>query len=69
MAKLAKTSLSLQSSESIVIQAASTIYAAYIRTGNVAEGDEKKWMQRAIREAIYIAKTTDTNIRSDHEME
>ena len=68
IAVLARTSLSLQPSESVVIQAASNIYAAYIHAGKVTEGQEQEWMNRAIREAIFIARTTDASIRSDEEM-
>jgi hypothetical protein len=62
-----KTYLSLQQSEGLVFQSASVIYAAYISAGRVEEGDEAKWMERSIREAIRIAKTTDTAVISDNE--
>jgi len=65
---MAKISLSLQPSEGIAARMAATIYAAYIAAGRVPDGKEKDWMQRAINEAIWIARTTDDAIQSDHEM-
>ena len=65
---MSKPSLSLQESEAAVVQAAATIYSAYIRAGRVTDGGEKEWMQRSIQEAIWIAKTTDEGIMSDDEL-
>ena len=48
--------------------AAATIFAAYITSNQVIEGEEESWMQRAIDEAIWIAKKTDENVQSDNEM-
>jgi hypothetical protein len=61
------TYLSLQKSEGIVFQSAAVIYAAYISAGRVAEKEEGKWMKRAIREAIMMAKATDEAVLSDDE--
>lgn len=60
--------LSLQPSEAVVARAAAVIYAAYITTGRVAAGQEEEWMRRSVREALWIARTTDDAIRSDGEM-
>ena len=60
--------LRLEPSEGILVQCASTIYAAYITSGRVPEGEEKAWMERAIREAYFIADTTDKAIQSDEEL-
>ena len=65
---MAKVKLSLQPSEAVVAQAASTIYAAYVAAGRVAEGREKVWIDRSIKEAIQIAQLTDEAIQSDSEM-
>lgn len=64
---MAKMALSLQPSESVVVQAAASIYAAYITAGKVTEGREEEWMKRSIREAFFIARTTDDAITSDNE--
>ena len=64
-----KISLSLQPSEMAVVRAAATIYAAYVTAGKVADGREQEWMGRAVREAIWIARTADDAIRSDTEMD
>ena len=60
--------LRLEPSEGILVQCASAIYAAYITSGRVPEGAEKEWMDRCIREAYYIADTTDSAIQSDDEL-
>ena len=65
---MAKVSLSLQPSEGIAARMAATIYAAYVTAGRVTAGKEKEWMQRSIDEAIWIARTADDQIQSDHEM-
>jgi hypothetical protein len=64
---VAKQSLSLQPSESVVVRAAAEIYSAYIIAGRVTEGEEKKWMERSIQEAFWIARTADDAIQSDNE--
>lgn len=68
MALEKRASLSLQTSEGIVVRAAAEIYAAYIVAGKVKDGDEKSWRDRAIREAFDIAKTADEAIVSDNEL-
>lgn len=60
--------LKLQHSESVVVQAAAQIYAAYIAAGRVPEGEEAQWMKRSIREAIQIANATDASVISDEEI-
>lgn len=69
MAKAKIAHLKLQHSESVVIQAAAQIYAAYIAAGRVAEGEEARWMERSIREAIRIARATDASVISDEEID
>lgn len=60
--------ISLQHSESVIASAAATIFAAYITSNHVAEGEEEVWMERAIDQAIWIAMKTDNKVRSDNEM-
>ena len=62
------TKLSLEPSESIVVGAAATIYAAYISSGQVNTGKEKDFIVRSIREATILAQMTDTYIQSDYEL-
>lgn len=69
MALKKRGNLFLQPSEGIVVRAAADIYAAYIIAGQVEEGKEKQWRDRAIREAYDIARTTDENIVSDGELD
>ena len=62
------TSLNLQPSEGIVVNAAATIYAAYIVAGRVDVGHEKPWMTRAIQEAVWMARRIDEHVQSDSEL-
>jgi hypothetical protein len=66
---MSKQHLKLQPSESVVIQAAAQIYAAYIAAGRVEQGQEPQWMQRSIQEAMMIAQATDDAIISDEEID
>ena len=60
--------LSLCHSESVVAAAAANIFAAYIASNQVVDGEKETWMQRAIDDAIWIAKNSDEQIQSDNEM-
>lgn len=62
-----KMALGLAPSEAVVVQAAATIFAAYIGAGAVPEGRSEEWMKRSIKEAYFIARTTDDAIVSDNE--
>lgn len=64
---MAKIAISLQPSEAVVVRCAGDIYSAYIRAGKVPEGQEEVWMGKAVREAIWIARTADDAIQSDNE--
>lgn len=66
---MTKEYLELQHSESVVVHAASRIYAAYIASGQVKEGESSQYMKRAISEAIAIAKATDKRVVSDEEID
>lgn len=61
--------IKLQHSESVVVHAASRIYAAYIAAGKVSDNSEDEWMKRAIREAVKIAIATDSAVVSDDEVD
>lgn len=60
--------LKLQHSESVVLQVAAQLYSAYIIAGRVTDGEEARWMGRAIREAIAMAEATDAAVISDDEI-
>ena len=64
-----KVKVSLQASEGLVFQAASRIYAGFVAAGKVTEGHEHQWMERAIRDAIQLAQTTEKMVQSDSELE
>jgi hypothetical protein len=63
-----KSSLNLQPSEQAVVAAASRIFAAYIVSGQVREGQEQGWLARSVREAVWIATHADDVITSEDEM-
>jgi hypothetical protein len=63
-----KVTLSLQPSEAIVARSAANIYAAYVASGRVPEGQEREWIDRALRDAILIAQLADEAIISDSEL-
>lgn len=56
---MAKPEISLRPIESTVTQAAVQLYAAYVTAGKVKDGQEKEWMQRAVREAVLFARTAE----------
>lgn len=60
--------LTLQPSEQTLVTAAATIYAAYISTGNVEAGQEKKWMDLAIQAAFRLATVIDASVMADKEV-
>ena len=66
---MAKKHFMLQHSESVVVQAAAQIYAAYIASGRVGEGEEVNCMKRSIREAIMLAQGVDDAVISDDEID
>lgn len=66
---MTKKHISLQHSESVIVQAAAQIYAAYIASGRVNEGEEAQWMKRSIKEAVMIGQATDDAIISDDEID
>ena len=61
--------ISLKQSEGIVVQVAGQIYAAYIQSGKIANGDQAEWISRSIEEAIQLAKSVDDLVVSDNEMD
>lgn len=66
---MARQHLTLQASEAVVVQAAAQIYAAYQASGRVPEGEESRWMERSIREAILMARAVDDAVISDDEVD
>ena len=65
---MSKKHLRLQFSESIIARTAAEIYSAYIIAGKVLDGDETKWMERSIREALEMATAIDEAVVSDDEL-
>ncbi|MCS7468448.1 hypothetical protein NZK35_17485 [Stieleria sp. ICT_E10.1] len=67
---MAKKHITLQHSESVIVQAAAQIYSAYIASGRVpADDDNTKYLKQSIKEAIMIARSVDDAVISDGEME
>jgi len=63
-----QTTLTLQPTEQALLAAASRLYAAYVVSGQVAEGQEQGWRERAVREAIWIAQQVDETVSADDEV-
>lgn len=61
--------IALQPSESVLVQAAATIYAGYVVAGRVEDAHVNEWLERSIREALKLAKTVDDNVTADDEMD
>ena len=64
-----RTTLNLQPSEQAILAAASRLYAAYVVSGQVAEGQEDGWRSRSVREAILIARQVDDAVVADDEVQ
>lgn len=56
---MSKAYFNLSAGGAEILQAASRIYAAYVRSGRVPEGKEKEWMRRSLKHAMSFAKTID----------
>ena len=63
-----RTVLTLQPSEQAILAAASRLYAAYVVSGQVAEGQEDGWRARSVREAICLAREVDERVVADDEI-
>jgi hypothetical protein len=63
-----KKVVSLQPSEIALTQSAAAIYAAYVASGHVREGDEEKFIQRSVQEAIRICDVVEQTVQADGEM-
>lgn len=59
--------LKLQWSESVIVVAASQIFATYIQTGRVNDSNEEQMLLKSVRTAIKLADTADTLVKSDEE--
>jgi hypothetical protein len=67
MPRTAEAALDLQHSESVVVNAASRIFAARIQAGEVTPDNEKKMLSRSIRLAIRLGLEADRILQSDEE--
>jgi hypothetical protein len=66
---MAKAHLSLDPTETIVLQSAATIYAAYVQRGLTHSEPSKnqELHERAVKEAIELARLTDDGVQSESE--
>jgi hypothetical protein len=67
MPRSAEASLQLQHSESVVVNAASRIFAARIATGQVTPENEQEVLSRSIRLAIRLGLEADRILQADEE--
>ena len=63
-----KTTITLQPTEQALLAAATRIYAAYVVSGQVADGQEDGWRARSVREAVWIAQQVDEAVLADDEI-
>lgn len=63
-----KPYVSLQPTESTIVQAAATIYAGYLASGRVSDGGETEWIKQSIKDAIRMARWTDDAVQADTEV-
>lgn len=65
---MSKPYLALQPSECVLVSSAAQIYSAYVASGRVEEGQEQKWLEKALNEALLLARTVDENVQADNEL-
>jgi len=65
---MSKPIVTLPPSKCVIAESAAQIYAAYISAGYIKKDNAEKWMKRAIRESIAIARAVDSAILSDNEL-
>jgi hypothetical protein len=66
---MSKPYIALQPSESVLVSSAAEIYSAYVISGHVRKDQVQEWLQRAVQEALLIARTIDETIQADAEMD
>jgi hypothetical protein len=59
--------LSLQSSEAVIANMASRLFAAYLQMGEVTVANEDEYIKKSIHVAMKMAHYTDTFCKSDGE--
>jgi hypothetical protein len=63
-----KTTITLQPTKQALLAAATRIYAAYVASGQVADGQEDGWRARSVREAVWIAQQVDEAVLAEDEI-
>ncbi len=64
-----RPNVTLQPSKRTVTLAAAQIYAAYVTAGWVQkEEDVASWIDRAVQEAIILARNVEASVQSDEEL-
>ena len=67
MPRSAEAFLDLQHSESVVVNAASRIFAAYVQSGQVTAANEAALLSQCVRSAIRLGLEVDRILKSDDE--
>ncbi len=57
----------LQMNERTLVHAASAIYAAYVSSGRIPEGEEKEYLSKSVDEALVIASRIEELVRDAEE--
>jgi hypothetical protein len=63
-----KTTITLQPTKQALLAAATRIYAAYVVSGQVADGQEDGWRARSVREAVWIAQQVNEAVLAEDEI-
>ena len=63
-----KTTITLQPTKQALLAAATRIYAAYVVSGQVADGEEDGWRARSVREAVWIAQQVNEAVLAEDEI-
>jgi hypothetical protein len=64
---MTETFLNLQQSESSVAAIAATIFAAYMRNGEINEVSEDEFVRKSVAIAIKLVQHAEAAVKSDHE--
>lgn len=64
----ARLSVQLAPTEASILAAASRIYAAFITGGRVVDGQEAKFMQVAIKQAMKMSTAIDDAVKAEGEL-
>ena len=63
-----KPYLKFNATEQVLIEAAATLYAGYLASGRVPEGQEIEWLGTAAEHAIKLGQSIGTSVVAEDEL-